>query len=344
MSSKKIKGINKKEIFLQQLKIAGDDNTDNWWGYMNASQFEKHNPELELPEPLPYYLGGEISSGIAQDADVVESGGESVYEHRCICTQPIQNIAYIVHKTMEPQVALAVGCCCVLKCLDPDDRNKKCVSCKEPYRGPYDDCASCRDILGPRYVCTFGKHKGKKAIDIWNEDRSYVEYVWISEPEDDNDRMFKLGESFRLIDDQTDGITRIPGPEFICNFGKHKNKKAIDIWNEDRSYIKWIRTRDWNSSNFFDLMTSFDIIEASEKSDFETKSSIAQPSIHKLTKVYISESLQPYEKAGKLLLLDMQMSSKSHKPSSQETSSVLPKIKFKVVNKIKLPIPNDPKC
>ncbi len=149
----------KPERFLAYLGLAGDANPANWWSYCGtekgddaATQFTKHNPTLHLPKPwdnpqLSAKEDWQEGKNLSDDAKdkIQRLTDERQYKYMCICTQTYDEIAYTAHKTLP--VALAIGCHCVTKvnrAAGSKAHRKRCVTCKEPYPGKYDDCKACR--------------------------------------------------------------------------------------------------------------------------------------------------------------------------------------------------------
>ena len=111
------------------------------------------------------------------------------------------------------------------------------------------------EIPGPFYIMKFGKHKGKKALDIRN-DEGYLK--WIENVSGDKSNFTDLLKSLDIIRslefNHYKSIT--PKPEvtnLTINFGKHKGKSLHDICREDIEYAKFLSKIIPKSSEYFDF-------------------------------------------------------------------------------------------
>ncbi len=152
--------------FYDALERFGDRNVDNYLVDKKWTIFEKKYPTLVPPLPLKHFKK------------------DSIFSLECICGQPCDKTAYMVHN--ETQVAFCVGQCCMNK-ANPASLLKKCVTCAVPYRGRYDECVECRKITHKATEEVFrqeqakiiqsGKYLGQKVDDIVVKDKLWCKYV-----------------------------------------------------------------------------------------------------------------------------------------------------------------------
>lgn len=133
--------------FIKYLKFVGDGNFDNWWGFMERDMAVLHGHSVDQEE----------------------------MDH-CICTHDIKQNCFIVHKTTG--MSLTVGNCCIKKFLSKENYKKRCIKCKELYRGKYKNCKGCRGDIVDFYNrrVSFGKYRGK-LVGVKMKDEDYVEWL-----------------------------------------------------------------------------------------------------------------------------------------------------------------------
>jgi hypothetical protein len=129
---------NKAERFQEFLKDNGSADSNDWWGYSDVRMFSAHHPDL--PVPVPYLLD-EILPG---ETEPLPRQHDCKFKYRCKCFQPFNEVCYMV--CSKNNQAFAIGNVCLKKLLPAEQRNKRCLTCKELYRGKYANCADCREI------------------------------------------------------------------------------------------------------------------------------------------------------------------------------------------------------
>lgn len=134
--------------FTKYLKFVGDNNFDNWWGFMDRDMAILHGHR------------------VPQD-DMVH----------CICTHDIKQNCFIINKSSG--LCLTVGNCCIKKFLKKENYRKRCIKCKKLYRGKYRNCKECRVDIGEFYSkrVNFGKYCGKKVSELM-DDSNYVQWLY----------------------------------------------------------------------------------------------------------------------------------------------------------------------
>jgi len=157
--------------FHEELGKLGDSDPNHWYGYEESYQFTLHHPELQLPEPNPIYI---VPVGVEDTNEEIQAR----YPYRCICGTPMEKVAYMVHK-INNNITVAVGRECVKKVLRPEDRNKRCVTCKELNKSKFSDCKGCRDFS--IFRIKNGKYPKLNLNEIYDRDKKYFDQLYLLE-------------------------------------------------------------------------------------------------------------------------------------------------------------------
>jgi len=136
------------------------------------------------------------------------------YTH-CLCFHCIKNLCYI--KNIKTKKIYVVGNECVNKFVDKDMQGRRCNICKTSHKNIKDNyCNECRKNIKDELKKE--KEEKKRAQEKEISERYYQEYLKKKEIENENE--FRKGG--------------------ICKFGKkHKGTLYVDIFNNDKGYIKW---------------------------------------------------------------------------------------------------------
>jgi len=221
------------------LKETGDPDMNNWNGYRTDEHFSQHNPNRPVPNPLPW-----------KRVDEQEYDG-STWNHQCICGHGINEVCYIAHKT-DP-FAFAVGNCCVNKVGPKGMLNKKCVTCKQPYKYPkYDDCKACRDVKRKQ-------QKHELALQIASEEErkriAPITLVLKKTHKRPCPNCKTLYDTFATGCSDACQIAILrkntikAGLAYVCQLAKHHGETTEQVMKEDPSYCAFILREPPRSDN-----------------------------------------------------------------------------------------------
>lgn len=93
------------------------------------------------------------------------------------------------------------------------------------------------------YILTFGKHKNKMLKDI---DNAYLSWC-VNSPTIYDSIKEKIRNYLNSIDYD---YQQVKENDYILKFGKYKDKRVKEIYNEDKNYIEWLL----NSETIYDAV------------------------------------------------------------------------------------------
>jgi uncharacterized protein (DUF3820 family) len=94
------------------------------------------------------------------------------------------------------------------------------------------------------YILTFGKHKNKMLKDI---DNNYLSWC-INSPTIYNGIKEKIQLYLNSI--EYEHQQEKEDNDYVMKFGKYKNKRVKEIYNDDKNYIEWLL----NSETIYDTV------------------------------------------------------------------------------------------
>jgi len=108
------------------------------------------------------------------------------------------------------------------------------------------------------HVINFGKHKGKKTIEIFKSDFNYID--WLEKQSTKNKNTLEVKEvisklrwlRFEYFVEHYDLENITYNPNYSIPFGKYKDRKLSDIMKTDTDYVTWLKNQIPSAQKMFE--------------------------------------------------------------------------------------------